>query len=438
VITNVATPEAPQKPQKDASQHNASFASSAGLAASKAVPYTQLSIGIPRETYENERRVALTPQGVAALKKAGFKEVVVEAGAGAAANFSDAEYLAAGAVIGTTSDAFGQDIVLKIRPPDAAKEVSLFKEGGRLVSFIYPAQNGELVEQLARKRMTVLGMDCIPRTISRAQTFDALSSMANIAGYRAVVEAAQHFGRFFTGQITAAGRVPPAKVLVIGGGVAGLAAIGTARNMGAIVRVFDTRAAVEEQAKSLGAEFLTVEVEESGEGQGGYAKEMSKEFIEAEMALFREQAADVDIIISTALIPGKKAPLLITRDMVESMKPGSVTVDLAAEQGGNIETTVPGQVAKHGSVTCVGYTDLPSRLPAQASTLYSNNISKFLLSMGPFTGHKEHFLVDHGDDAVRWGCWWGARPVMVHCPACAGEVRMHRVSCKWLKAEAGT
>lgn len=245
-------------------------------------------------------------------------------------------------------------------------------------------------------------MDCIPRTLSRAQTFDALSSMANIAGYRAVVETAQHFGRFFTGQITAAGRVPPAKVLIIGGGVAGLSAIGTARNMGAIVRVFDTRAAVAEQAKSLGAEFLTVEVAESGEGQGGYAKEMSKEFIDAEMKLFAEQARDVDVIISTALIPGKKAPLLITKAMVDSMRPGSVTVDLAAEQGGNIETTVPGQVIKtpHG-VTCIGYTDLPSRLPTQSSTLYSNNISKFLLSAGPFTGHKGQFFIDHDDGAVR-------------------------------------
>ncbi|PRW58593.1 NAD(P) mitochondrial isoform A [Chlorella sorokiniana] len=398
VITNVATPEAPQK--KGSEGQAASFASQATVAG---IPYADLTIGVPRETYANECRVALTPAGVTALKKAGFKNVVVEAGAGASANFSDEEYKAAGATIGSTSDAFGQDIVLKIRPPSVASEVGLFKEGGRLISFIYPAQNKDLVEALQKKKMTVLGMDCIPRTISRAQTFDALSSMANIAGYRAVVEAAQHFGRFFTGQITAAGRVPPAKVLIIGGGVAGLSAIGTAKNMGAIVRVFDTRAAVAEQAKSLGAEFLTVELEETGEGQGGYAKEMSPEFIEAEMALFREQARDVDIIISTALIPGKRAPLLITKDMVESMKPGSVTVDLAAEQGGNIQTTVPGEVVKHGSVTCIGYTDMPSRLPAQSSTLLSNNISKFLLSQGPFTHPKEKdvWRVDHKDDAVR-------------------------------------
>ncbi len=280
--------------------------------------------------------MALTPAGVEALCKAGFKGVVVESGAGVASDFSDEMYIAAGATIGGTSDAFSADLVLKVRPPSADKEVGFFKEGGRLISFVYPAQNKDLVEAMKAKKMTVLGMDCIPRTLSRAQTFDALSSMANIAGYRAVVEAANQFGRFFTGQITAAGRVPPAKVMIIGGGVAGLAAIGAARNLGAIVRVFDTRAAVAEQAKSLGAEFLTVELEESGEGQGGYAKEMSPEFIAAEMKLFAEQARDVDIIISTALIPGKRAPLLITRDMVESMRPGSVTVDLAAEMGGNI------------------------------------------------------------------------------------------------------
>jgi hypothetical protein len=224
---------------------------------------------VPKESYLDERRVALTPAGVASLVQAGFKQVTVERGAGAAANFSDADYEAAGATLGSTGDAFGQDIVLKVRPPDARAEVGLFKEGGRLVSFIHPAQNAELVAALAARRMTVLGMDCVPRTLSRAQTYDALSSMANIAGYRAVVEAAAQFGRFFTGQITAAGRVPPAKVLVIGGGVAGLSAIGTAKNMGAVVRVFDTRAAVAEQAKSLGAEFLTVEIEESGEGGGG-------------------------------------------------------------------------------------------------------------------------------------------------------------------------
>lgn len=232
--------------------------------------------GVPKETFEGEQRVALTPAGVQSLLKAGFKSVIVESGAGAAASFNDEDYIKAGATIGSTKDAFSQDITLKVRPPDVKKEAPLFRESSRLISFLYPAQNKEVVEALQSRKVTALAMDCIPRTLSRAQTFDALSSMANIAGYRAVVEAANHFGRFFTGQITAAGRVPPAKVLVIGGGVAGLAAVGTAKNMGAIVRVFDTRAAVEEQAKSLGAEFLTVNVKESGEGTGGYAKEMSK------------------------------------------------------------------------------------------------------------------------------------------------------------------
>ncbi|KAK9824598.1 hypothetical protein WJX72_011597 [[Myrmecia] bisecta] len=368
-------------------------------------PYSELTIGVPKEVAKNEKRVALSPAGVATLTKAGFKEVVVQAGAGAEAKFKDEDYAAAGAKIADVRAAFGQDIVLKVRAPEFShvkNEVEQFKDGVRLISYIQPAKNKELVDALAKKKATVIGMDCIPRTISRAQTFDSLSSMANIAGYRAVIEAANQFGRFFTGQITAAGRVPPAKVLVIGGGVAGLSAIGTAKNMGAIVRVFDTRPAVAEQAKSLGAEFLTVEIEESGEGQGGYAKEMSPEFIAAEMALFRQQCKEVDILITTALIPGKKAPLLISRDMVESMKPGSVTVDLAAEAGGNIETTVADQVINHKGVICIGYTDLPSRLPTQASTLYSNNITKYLLSMGPFTTKKkDEFWIDHKDDAVR-------------------------------------
>eukprot|EP01025_Chloroclados_australasicus_P030914 TRINITY_DN3113_c0_g2_i9.p1 TRINITY_DN3113_c0_g2~~TRINITY_DN3113_c0_g2_i9.p1 ORF type:complete len:620 (-),score=105.33 TRINITY_DN3113_c0_g2_i9:100-1959(-) len=365
------------------------------------VPYSELTVGVPRETFESEKRVALTPAGAASLIKAGFK-VQVEQGAGAAAQFNDSDYSASGAQLVDTKAAWGNDIVLHLRPPAAESEVSMLKDGSNLISYIYPAQNKSLLDKLQQKKMTVIGMDCIPRTLSRAQTFDSLSSMANIAGYRAVIEAANHFGRFFTGQITAAGRVPPAKVLVIGGGVAGLSAIGTAKNMGAIVRVFDTRAAVAEQAKSLGAEFLTVDIKEEGEGKGGYAKEMSKEFIEAEMALFRQQCKEVDIIITTALIPGKKAPVLITKDMVESMKPGSVLVDLAAEMGGNVETTVPGSVISHQGVTCIGYSDLPSRLATQSSTLYSNNITKFLLSMGPFTtGDKTRFYIDHKDDAVR-------------------------------------
>merc|ERR1719330_797934 len=245
--------------------------------------------------------------------------------------------------------------------------------------------------------MTAFGMDCVPR-ISRAQVFDALSSMGNISGYRAVVEASNHFGRFFTGQITAAGKVPPAKVLVIGGGVAGLAAVGQAKNMGAIVRAFDVRPAVKEQVESMGAEFLEVEIEEDGSTEGGYAKEMSKEFIEAEMKLFHDQCQDVDIVITTALIPGKKAPILIKKYMVDDMKPGSVVVDLAAEAGGNIETITPGEVSVYNNVTHIGLTDLPSRLPTQASTLYANNLSKLMLSM---QGTKDHFYLDMADDVVR-------------------------------------
>ncbi|GBF90340.1 hypothetical protein Rsub_02446 [Raphidocelis subcapitata] len=367
------------------------------------IAYKDLSVGVPRETATNERRVSLTPAGVQTLLKQGFREVIVESGAGAAAEFSDEAYIAAGATIKSGKEALASDIVLKVRPPSLA-EVGSMKRGARLVSYVYPAREKELVEALKEKKMTVIGMDCIPRQLSRAQTFDSLSSMANIAGYRAVVEAAHHFGRFFTGQITAAGRVPPAKVLVIGGGVAGLAAIGAAKSMGAIVRVFDTREAVREQAKSLGAEFLTVSIEESGEGSGGYAKEMSQAFLEAEWDLFRAQCKDgVDIIISTALIPGKTAPVLIKKDMVDLMKPGSVLVDLAAEAGGNVEYTVKDQVVKApGGQVVIGYTDLPSRLPTQASQLYSNNISKFLLSMGPFTtGKKDEFVVDYDDEAVR-------------------------------------
>jgi NAD(P) transhydrogenase len=240
-------------------------------------------------------------------------------------------------------------------------------------------------------------MDMIPR-ISRAQTFDALSSMANIAGYKAVLEASNHFGRFLTGQVTAAGKIPPSKVLVIGAGVAGLSAIAAARRLGAIVRGFDTRSAAREQVQSLGAEFIEVEIQEEGAGQGGYAKEMSKEFYDAEMKLFMEQARDVDIIITTALIPGKAAPKLITKEMVAAMKPGSVIVDLAAEAGGNCEATVPGQLANYNGVTVIGYTDFPSRLPTQASTLYSNNITKFLLSMAP---QEKSFGIDLSDEVVR-------------------------------------
>jgi len=339
--------------------------------------------------------VALTPAVVSNLCKKGFN-INVQDGAGVESQFRNIDYEAAGAKIVDTDAAFKSDIVLKVRQP-SHEEASKFREEGTLYSFLYPAQNKDLIDEMAKHKLTAFGMDCVPR-ISRAQVFDALSSMGNISGYRAVVEASNHFGRFFTGQITAAGKVPPAKVLVIGGGVAGLAAIGQAKNMGAIVRAFDVRPAVKEQVHSMGAEFLEVEIEESGETTGGYAKEMSKEFIEAEMQLFHDQCKDVDIVISTALIPGKKAPILIKKYMIDDMKPGSVVVDLAAEAGGNFETTKPGEIYTYNNVTHIGLTDLPSRLPTQASTLYANNISKLLLSMA---GTKDHYHLDFTDDVVR-------------------------------------
>eukprot|EP00960_Hanusia_phi_P040106 754255-Hanusia_phi.AAC.1 len=361
------------------------------------VPASSLTVGIPKESKEAERRVAATPSTVAMLTKEGY-QVLLEQGAGEAAEFTDAAYQASGAVIKSMQDVWQSDIVLKVNVP-SSDEIAIAKEGSTLVSFIYPGQNKPVVDELAKKKMTVFAIDCLPRTLSRAQTFDALSSMANVAGYRAVIEAANAFGRFFAGQFTAAGRIPPAKVLVIGAGVAGLAAIQQAKGMGAIVRAFDVRSSVKEQIQSVGAEFLEVELDEEGEGKGGYAKEMSKEFIEAEMALFARQCKDVDIVITTALIPGKPAPRLITREMIESMKPGSVVVDLAAEAGGNIETTKPGEKYVYKGVTHIGYSDLPSRLPTQASELYSNNLAKFLLSMGS----NKMFRVNLEDEAVR-GC----------------------------------
>jgi NAD(P) transhydrogenase subunit alpha len=326
-------------------------------------------IGVPKETYEGERRVALTPDTVDQFKKLGFS-LCIESGAGVDAGFTNDMYTAAGVDVVKDAVALWQasDIVLKVRPP-GIDEVGLMRQGQTLIGFVWPAQNKDLLDKLAARKVTVLAMDCVPR-ISRAQKCDALSSMANVAGYRAVIEAAGHFGRFFTGQITAAGKIPPCKVLVIGAGVAGLAAIGAAKGMGAIVRAFDTRPEVREQVQSMGAEFLEVDIKEDGSGTGGYAKQMSKEFIDAEMALFRKQAAEVDIIITTALIPGKPSPKLILADMVDKMRAGSVIVDLAAEQGGNCELTQPGKVAvvKHG-VTIIGYTDFPSRLATQSSNL---------------------------------------------------------------------
>jgi NAD(P) transhydrogenase subunit alpha len=327
--------------------------------------------------------------------------VAVESGAGAESSFSDDAYKAAGCDIAASGSQIWEqsDLVLKVRAPDD-EEASKLRSDQTLISFLWPGQNPELLEKLTRSGATVLAMDSVPR-ISRAQKMDALSSMANIAGYRAVVEAAQHFGRFFTGQITAAGKVPPAKVMVIGAGVAGLAAIGAAKSMGAIVRAFDTRPEVKEQVESMDAEFLMLDFEddEDGAGEGGYAKVMSEEFIKAEMALFAEQAKDVDIIITTALIPGKPAPRLITAEMVESMKDGSVIVDLAAEQGGNCELTEPGKVVQTNGVSIIGYTDLPSRLAAQSSQLYATNLRHLLTDMTP---EKDgNIVVDFEDEVVR-------------------------------------
>ncbi|KYQ89126.1 NAD(P)+ transhydrogenase [Tieghemostelium lacteum] len=370
----------------------------------KGVPYNELVIGVPHEIYQNEKRVALTPENVKTLMQKGFKEIYIEEGAGKGAKFLDSQYIEAGAKIGTASEIFKKsDILLKVRGLQynsslGKHEVEMLKEGATVISFIFPAQNQELIKLLSQKKATALAMDCIPR-ISRAQVFDALSSMANIAGYKAVIEAAAVFGRFFTGQITAAGRIPPCKVLVIGCGVSGLAAIGTAKNMGAIVRAFDTRAAAKEQVISMGGEFLEVHVKESGEGSGGYAKTMSKEFIDAEMALFLKQCKDVDIVITTALIPNQKSPILITKEMVEAMKPGSVIVDLAAENGGNCELTKPGESYNHRGVTILGYTDLPSRMSTQSSTLYSNNLTKFLLSITG--GEQNTFKLDFTDEVIR-------------------------------------
>jgi NAD(P) transhydrogenase subunit alpha len=347
-----------------------------------------MKIGVVKEIHKGEKRVASTPDAVAKLITLGF-EVVVEAGAGLGSNISDAAYRAAGAeVVGDARSVWSvSNLIIKVRPPEQntgldQHEIDLMSENAHLVSFLWPAQNSDILTHLAKNKINALSMDSIPR-ISRAQKLDALSSMANIAGYRAVIEASALFDRFFAGQITAAGKIAPAKIMVIGVGVAGLSAIGTAKSMGAIVRAFDTRPEVEEQILSMNAEFLKLEFEEDGSGEGGYAKVMSKEFIDAEMALFAEQAKEVDIIITTALIPGKPAPRLITKEMVESMKDGSVVVDLAAEQGGNCELTKPGKVTvKHG-VSIVGYTDLPSRLAAQSSQLYATNIYNLLEEMCP-------------------------------------------------------
>jgi NAD(P) transhydrogenase subunit alpha len=357
------------------------------------------TIGVPRETFADEKRVATVPEVVEKLIKLGF-DVLVEAGAGDGANFSDEAYQAAGARIAPDAAGLyaGADMVFKVRAPTDA-EIALMKPGTTLVSFIWPAQNPELMQALAGRGLTVLAMDALPRQLSRAQKMDALTSMASISGYRAVIEAANAFGRFFNGQITAAGKVPPAKVFVAGAGVAGLAAIGTAANLGAIVRANDTRAEVADQVTSLGGEFVKVDYEEEGSGGGGYAKVMSEGFQKAQREMYARQAKDVDIIITTALIPGKPAPKLITADMVKSMKQGSVIVDMAAEQGGNCELTEPGQaVVRHG-VTIIGYTDLASRLAKQSSTLYSTNL--FRLTEELCKAKDGTIDVNMEDDALR-------------------------------------
>ncbi|PCI71676.1 MAG: NAD(P)(+) transhydrogenase (Re/Si-specific) subunit alpha [Piscirickettsiaceae bacterium] len=387
-----------------------------------------MRIGVPKERHEGEKRVALTPDVATQMMKLGF-DIVMEAGAGKAANFDDELYRQVGVeIIEDPREVWtSSDIIIKVRPPKQHPEqgfygIELLKKYQTLISFLYPAQNADMLKELADRGVTALAMDSIPR-ISRAQKMDALSSMANIAGYRAVVEAAQHFGRFFTGQITAAGKIPPAKVLVIGAGVAGLSAIGAAKSMGAIVRAFDTRPEVKEQVESMDAEFLMLEFDdEDGSGEGGYAKTMSPEFIKAEMDLFASQAAEVDIIITTALIPGRPAPELITERMVANMKPGSVIVDLAAEAGGNCKLTEENKVVVKYGVTLIGYTDLPSRLAAQSSQLYSTNLRHLLTDLCP---EKNGVIDVNMDDEVIRGAtvvkegsitWPPPAPVITRAP----------------------
>lgn len=362
-----------------------------------------MKIGVPKEVYEGERRVAQTPETAKRLQKLGF-EVLVEAGAGRLADYSDEAYEAAGCKVVDAATVWSEaDIVVKLRVPmphpELGKhEADLLGESQILISYIWPAQHEDLVARLQATKGTVLAMDAVPR-ITRAQKCDARSSMAIISGYRAVLEAANNYGGFFTGQFTAAGKVPPARVLVIGAGVAGLAAIGAARGLGAIVTAFDTRPAVQEQVESMGAQYLTLDFQEDGEGEGGYAKVMTEAFMDAERALFEEEAKNTDIIITTALIPGKPAPFLLTEQVLHNMKDGSVIVDLAAEQGGNCPLVVADEVVvKHG-VTLVGYTDLPSRMANVASTLYGNNLFHLLDDM---TGD-DGFVVDEDNEIVR-GC----------------------------------
>jgi NAD(P) transhydrogenase subunit alpha len=355
-----------------------------------------MRIGVPREVHPGERRVAATPESILKLRELGF-EVQVEGGAGSGSGIPDAAYAGAGAAIVESAAALWSacDVIVKVRPP-TPEEATLARPGTTLISLLQPERHPELPPVLQSAKLSAIALERIPR-VTRAQKMDVLSSMANLAGYRAVIEAAQHYQGFFAPQITAAGATPPARVLVIGAGVAGLAAVGTAKSLGAEVRAFDTRAAAREQVESLGATFLEVELKESGEGAGGYAKVMSPEFIEAEMALFRRQAAEVDIIITTALVPGTRAPLLLPRDVVEKLKPGSVVVDMAAEQGGNCELCKPGEVVEHRGVKIIGFTDLPSRMAGTASRFFANNIVHLVAEMGG----GEKFRVDLENDVVR-------------------------------------
>lgn len=361
-----------------------------------------MKIGSPKEVQAGESRVAMTPDSAVQLRKLGY-ECLIETGAGVAAGLTDEAYRAAGVTVVDTADALWQeaDVIAKVRPPETL-EAERLRAGQTLISFFYPAQNKPLLELCGQRSANVIAMDMVPR-ISRAQKMDALSSMANIAGYRAVIEAGNKFGRFFTGQITAAGKVPPAKVLVIGAGVAGLAAIGTATSLGAITYAFDVRPEVAEQIESMGAQFVFLDFkdqQQDGAATGGYAAPSSPEFRDAQLKKFRELAPDIDIVISTALIPGRDAPILWTKDMVEAMKPGSVIVDLAAERGGNCELTLPEKkIVTANGVTIVGFTDFPSRMAAQSSTLYATNIRHMMTDLTP--GKDGKVVHNMADDVIR-------------------------------------
>ena len=372
-------------------------------------------IGALKENKKDENRVALTPESAQLLGKLGHK-CLIEKGAGAGSGFADAEYKSAGVkVMGSSGDVIkNSEALIKVNQPTSA-EIKKFKAGQILITFIWPAQNPQLLKELNKKKVTALSMDMIPR-ISRAQKMDALSSMANIAGYRAVIESANNFGRFFTGQITAAGKVPPAKVLVIGAGVAGLAAIGAAQGLGAVVRAFDVRPEVAEQIESMGGEFLFLDFDESNSTEGGYAAPSSPEFRKKQLECFREQAPDIDILITTALIPGRPAPKLWLKDMVSKMKPGSVIVDLAAEKGGNCDLTKPDQkiVTKNG-VTVIGYTDFPSRMAKQSSSLYANNVRHLFDDLTPEKNGK--VAINLEDDVIRGALVTHGGKVMYPPPA---------------------